>query len=212
MTITCKPLRPVRQTDNLRLGRVSRPETRYFVTFITHDRTPWLATPDNAQAAIRILQTGHDAGDWMIEIATCMPDHLHILFSLSGPRLTVGQCVARWKFQIRQATNPANQWQRDFWEHRLRPDEDHETYALYTFLNPWRAHLRSASDTWPHSWIPSPSRLQFTQHLSPNGVPPVEWHRNYESRFDEIHTHARTLTSSGNLISPSRASQAKPLH
>ncbi|MDR1280775.1 MAG: transposase [Opitutaceae bacterium] len=198
MTPSPQTRHPVRQTDNLRRGRISQPDARYFVTFVTQDRTPWLAAPESARTALRILRTGHDASDWTLEIATCMPDHLHVLFSLSGPRLTIGQCVARWKFQIRQATNPANQWQRNFWEHRLYPDEDHERYALYIFLNPWRAGLLPLAEAWPHTWMPTPWRFRFTQHLTPGATPPAEWLRDYESRFGMIHTR-------------SRASQAKPL-
>ncbi|MDR0351983.1 MAG: transposase [Opitutaceae bacterium] len=183
---------PVRKTDALRLARTSRPGARYFVTLVTAARRAWLGG-DVAQHALDILRSGHDAGDWSIEIATCMPDHLHILFAL-GERLSVGRCVARWKFQIRRAIDTSTRFQRDFWEHLLRPDEDHDRYGLYIFLNPYRARLIPGTRTWPGTWMPAPESFAFSEHLNPDGTPPPEWLGYPLSFFDKLHIGSRAGT------------------
>ncbi len=202
----------IRKTRNLHLGRISRPGTRYFVTLVTHNRTPWLipvgaslAKPAESPAhpLLQVLHMGHDAGDWQIHLATCMPDHLHVLLTL-GSRLSIGQTVARWKFQTRQAVGTSHKWQRDFWEHRLIPGEDHEDYGLYTFLNPYRANLIPTTVPWPWTWIPDPLRFHFTTRLLSNGTPPFEWTgQQTQERFRRLKTHSSTPSSVG-------ASLAKP--
>jgi REP element-mobilizing transposase RayT len=106
---------------------------------------------------------------------TVMPDHVHWLFTL-GRRLTLGRVLARWKAQTNGCLKAASAaWQRDFYEHRLRPDEPMEMYALYIFLNPYRAGLLTANDTWPHWHCLVPGRFDFTANLSLGGTPPAEW-------------------------------------
>jgi putative transposase len=125
--------------------------------------------------------------DGSILAATVMPDHVHVLFEL-GHKLTVGQCVARWKSAVRRAVNFTAEWQRDFWEHRLRPDESAEDYALYIFLNPYRARLIPTSETWPWLWRSDPSFFAFTSLLDPDGTPPSAWLDWPADRFSHLST------------------------
>jgi hypothetical protein len=103
-----------------------------------------------------------------------MPDHFHILFEL-GTRLTVGQTISMWKGKARREFGYRTSFQRDFWEHRLRPDEDAEGYAFYMFLNPYCARLVDATEPWRGWWSPVPESFQFTQLLHVHGAPPREW-------------------------------------
>jgi REP element-mobilizing transposase RayT len=118
------------------------PAVRYFATFVTHERKPWLlpAVAGMTCPSLDALRAWHGEGDGAVLAATIMPDHVHVLFHL-GTRLTVGQCMGRWKSVARKIAGYEGGWQRDFWEHRLRADESAEDYALYIFLNPYRAGL-----------------------------------------------------------------------
>ena len=103
-----------------------------------------------------------------------MLDHVHVLFS-PGDLLSVGQCVARWKAEVSRKVFRRDEWQRDFWDHRIRPDEKEEGYAFYMFLNPYRAGLIEPRQTWPGWWAPDPKRFSFLAALDAQGVPPKEW-------------------------------------
>ena len=158
------------------------------MTLVTHNRARWLVD-DNARHALDILRAGHDAREWHIIAATCMPDHMHVLFRLSEKH-TVGQCVGRWKFQSRHASEDAaaNQWQRDFWEHRLRPEDESEKYGFYIFLNPYRARLIDCEKPWLWTWFPNYDHFAFSEHLEANRTPPPEWLQKYDDTyFESIH-------------------------
>jgi len=114
-----------------------------------------------------------------------MPDHVHVIFTL-GTKLSAGQCVGQWKSDARRAMVYRNDWLRDFYEHRLRADEPVEDYALYVFLNPCRAGLIGADETWPWWWAPEPAMFRFTELLGANCSPPQEWIDWPDDRFKNL--------------------------
>jgi len=166
---------PLRQTHRLHAHRLSLPSTAYFVTCCTVSRKPGL-TGGTLSSALRSADTTADSsGDAVLLAFTVMPDHVHWLFHL-GERLSLGRMIGRWKAATRATLAAAGlAWQRDYFEHRLRPDEDHEAYARYIHLNPYRASLLAPHEAWPHWCCPTPARFRFTEHLDPGGGIPPEW-------------------------------------
>jgi len=126
--------------------------------------------------ALRAATTAADSSDDATLLAfTIMPDHIHWLFQL-GTRLSLGHMLGRWKAATRTALASVGlAWQRDYFEHRLRPDEDREAYARYIHLNPYRAGLLAPHEAWPHWLCPNPERFRFTEHLEQAGGIPPEW-------------------------------------
>jgi len=176
---------PQRRTETLHAGRESIPGARYFVTFATIKREPWLQSTFAIKAMLTALLAWHDENDGLLLAGCVMPDHVHMLFRL-GPQLNVGRCVARWKSQVRRACGYTGGWQRDFWEHRIRPDEEFEAYGLYLFLNPYRAGLINADQSWS-GWIcPEPAQFRFSNALHEGGIPPKEWLDWPEERFENL--------------------------
>ena len=154
---------------------------------VTAHRQPWLKQPAGARAVLSALQSWHVAGDGRIYAATVMPDHVHVLFEL-GQTLPLGRCVARWKAESRRQIAYAGAWQRDFWEHLVRPDESWEDYGLYLFLNPYRAGLLRAGGAWPWWWAPEPSLFRFAGSLDASGAPPAAWLDDYDARLSNLAT------------------------
>ena len=78
-----------------------------------------------------------------------MPDHLHGLaaFPTDKPMAAV---VSEWKKYI--ARTVGIQWQRDFFDHRLRHDESRWEKEDYIWLNPVRAGLVKCREDWPYVW------------------------------------------------------------
>lgn len=80
-----------------------------------------------------------------------MPDHLHAL--LSFPKMeAMPQVIRAWKHYL--ATQHKIEWQRDFFDHRLRHDESHEEKLDYIRMNPVRAGLATSPEEWPYVWEP----------------------------------------------------------
>ena len=112
---------------------------------------------------------------------------MHVLFEV-GERLSVGRCVSRWKAVGRRGSGYAGEWQRDFWERRVRDEESHEDYALYILLNPYRAGLAKAGEAWAGWWMPALEVFRFGGLLGPQGEPPAEWIDWPEERFAALKT------------------------
>ena len=79
-----------------------------------------------------------------------MPDHLHALISFPYER-PMKQIIADWKRFL--ATNLNIDWQRDFFDHRLRRDESFVQKADYIRANQVRAGLVSSIEDWPYFWM-----------------------------------------------------------
>ena len=104
-----------------------------------------------------------------------MPDHFHWLFRL-GARLSLGRCLARFKAQTRASLSAQQiEWQRDFFEHRLRAGERAEAYGLYIFLNPYRASLIRPDQKWLGWYGSSVGRFDFAAKLNEEGTPLSAW-------------------------------------
>jgi putative transposase len=164
-----------RRTLELHRGRESSPGAAYFVTCCTADRSPGLTSPLVARMLVDAVRQSDARGDTRTLAFTVMPDHCHWLFEL-GYRLSLGRIVARFKVETSEACRRVPvAWQRDFYEHRLQADETPEDYALYTFLNPYRAGLIHADRCWPWWWPGRCGALLFPSLLSGQGTPPRQW-------------------------------------
>ena len=80
-----------------------------------------------------------------------MPDHLHALASFPTDR-PMKEVVSEWKKYV--ARTVGIQWQRDFFDHRLRHDESLREKEDYIWQNPVRAGLVSSPVDWPYFWQP----------------------------------------------------------
>ena len=89
---------------------------------------------------------------WFVHVMVLMPDHVHFLVSF-GLDATMTNLVASWKrFTSRRAKI---QWQRDFFDHRLRGDEGWREKGDYILQNPVRAGLVAKYEDWPYVLLPA---------------------------------------------------------
>jgi len=108
-----------------------------------------------------------------------LPDHLHCIISLPTNdmdfslrwRLMKGRfshSLPRTEFRsdIRQRRKERGIWQRRYWEHLIRDDQDYAFHMDYIHINPVKHHLVTQVRDWPYS----------TFHwLVEQGVYPVDW-------------------------------------
>ena len=83
-----------------------------------------------------------------------MPDHLHWLFALQQS-VTLGQVVHLLKGRSGRAVNQRfnrveSVWQRAYYDHALRREEDVLKVARYIVANPLRAGLVKKIGNYPH--------------------------------------------------------------
>ena len=80
-----------------------------------------------------------------------MPDHVHLLLSFPGTQKRIQTVVSKWKEWT--AKTLKIEWQRDFFEHRLRKEETFREKADYILANPVRTGLVKESEDWPYVFI-----------------------------------------------------------
>lgn len=90
--------------------------------------------------------------DWHVTLLVLMPDHLHLLVSFP-PGGDMTKQITDWKSLL--ARKAGIQWQRDFFDHRLRNDENWEQKANYLRQNPVRGGLAARPEDWAYVWEPT---------------------------------------------------------
>lgn len=129
----------------LRKGRVTESSRIYHVITSTHDRHPYFSSFAHGRCVVgemrRLTEEGYvDSLAWVL-----MPDHLHWLFALAEKNSLVevihllkGRSAIGLN-RILQRHGPV--WQKSFYDHALRRDEDVRVVAQYIIANPLRRGL-----------------------------------------------------------------------
>ena len=134
-----------------------RPENEiFFITVCCESRGQnALCQPDIARNIFDSVEFRNQNAIWYAHLVCLMPDHLHALISFPYER-PMKQIIADWK---RFLANQLNiQWQRDFFDHRLRKDENYREKADYIRANPVRAGFVTKPEEWPYFWIAYPQQ------------------------------------------------------
>ena len=138
----------------LRHGRVSIPGQVYFITTVTHEREPLFRDFARARLVVGELRRLNDCA--LVTSLACgvMPDHLHWLLAL-GHSHSISSVAKMLKGRTATAINRGSArrgpvWQRAYYDHALRRDEDLASVARYIVANPLRADLVGKLGDYPH--------------------------------------------------------------
>jgi len=135
----------------------------YFFTVITWQRTPWFADPDYVARLRQAFREVMAAHPFHIDAIVILPEHLHCLWTLpSGD----DNYPLRWnrikgaftralpesaKYPRAGQRREQAVWQRRYWEHRIRDDNDFTRHCDYIHWNPVKHGLVEHAADWPHS-------------------------------------------------------------
>jgi len=135
----------------------------YFFTVNLADRkADWLTRHiEHLREAFREVQCHHP---FTISAAVVLPNHLHCIWQLPEGD---GNFSTRWglikaafsrvlptsepRSSSRRARGERGIWQRRFWEHRIRDDEDYRRHVEYIHFNPVKHGHASRAADWPYS-------------------------------------------------------------
>lgn len=141
--------------DDLRKGRFSETWRAYFVTTVLAERDEaYFHDFHCARLAIAEIRTLHDNGVVNSLAWVVMPDHVHWLFQL-GETLALSDVVKRYKACTAHRVNGylnrrGALWQKAFYDHAIREEEDIRGIARYIVANPLRAGLVKNISEYPH--------------------------------------------------------------
>jgi putative transposase len=125
----------------------------YFVTICCLPRgLNQLAKPKVAENVFETLSHRNAMGIWSVRLALLMPDHVHLIVSFPDNGREIQQIISKWK-EWTAKTLPIR-WQRDFFEHRVRRDENVREKADYIIFNPVRAGLVRRPEDWKFLFVP----------------------------------------------------------
>jgi putative transposase len=140
----------------------------YFFTAVTHERRPFLAEP-LARQCLRAAWREMRARYPFELVALCLiPDHLHTIWTLPEGDTDY---TSRWRFlktrfsrlyrleggaegprsASRSTRHERGFWQRRYWEHKIRDDEDLRRHFNYIHYNPVKHTLVEWPEEWPWS-------------------------------------------------------------
>ena len=161
--------------------RTCTPGGCYFFTVVTEGRRPVFdneKTVGLLREAFRIVKMNR----WFrIDAIVVLPDHLHCIWTLppdDADFATRWRLIKTWftkhcSSELRDGTNPVRVrkgeqavWQRRYWEHIIRDEEDFRGHVDYIHYNPVK-----------HGYVKSPVDWQYSsfRRYVVRGILPQNW-------------------------------------
>lgn len=158
----------------------------YFFTVVTENRAPILCKPEARDALGKAMRECRERWPFQVVATVLLPDHLHAIWSL--PRGDA-EYPSRWawikrSFTIawlasggeeestsisRQRNRRRGVWQRRYWEHLVRDEDELGRLCDYIHYNPVKHGLADSPADWPYSTFRRWVRL---------GTYPEDWGRS----------------------------------
>jgi putative transposase len=141
--------------------RLYQPGARYFFTVVTENREPLLIDHiERLRAAFRLCLSRYP---FEIDAIVVLPEHLHTIWRLPDNDADFSKrwMVIKRKFSAGLPSRVVSDsktkkrekgiWQRRFWEHCIRDEEDWRRHVDYIHFNPVKHGYVSKPQDWPHS-------------------------------------------------------------
>ena len=138
--------------------RAFQPGGCYFFTVVTHGRRPWLTEEHAIERLRNAFRRVREDRPFTMDAIVVLPDHLHCIWQLPEGDNDFSE---RWR-QIKRFVSigmksPLNVrkekslWQRRYWEHLLRNEEDWRRHMDYIHYNPVKHGYSRRPADWPYS-------------------------------------------------------------
>jgi len=168
-------LQPIALRHNLcyvaNYRRRREPGGTYFFTVVTHGRKPWLCDEISRSVLRDSITTVRSKTPFEIDGWVLLPEHLHCLWTLPAED---DDYPSRWKEikkhvtrdermrtafpflydsidSSRRKKGEAKVWQRRYYEHTIRNEQDFENHLAYIHFNPVKHGLCTDPSQWPYS-------------------------------------------------------------
>jgi REP element-mobilizing transposase RayT len=126
-------------------------DTRYLITACAYFRVRnTFCHPEVGAAILDSIRLRDERNVWYCDLAVLMPDHIHLILHVPDetPLATV---IRNWKSWLAKAHGI--RWQKNFFDHRLRSEDEAGAKAQYVWNNPVRAGLVKRTADWPYVWL-----------------------------------------------------------
>ncbi|NEP85190.1 MAG: transposase [Okeania sp. SIO3B3] len=158
----------------------------YFITQVTYQREIWLCGEVGRKALREAIERVREKHPFSIDAFVLLPEHFHCLWTLPpndgdfsmrlrliktyvtkhyGQELAINREISL----SRQKRRESNLWQRRFWEHLIRDEQDFANHCDYIHYNPVRHGLCINPQDWQFSSI---------HRFIAQGIYPANWGRD----------------------------------
>ena len=138
----------------------------YFFTLVTYGRNGIFTNPANVTLLRNAFRHVMENQPFKVDAFVLLPDHLHCIWTLPDEDMDFSK---RWRLiksyftrkclpEYRNIANNARikkkeqaVWQRRFWEHFIRDDNDYRRHVEYIHYNPVKHGYVSSPIDWGHS-------------------------------------------------------------
>ena len=144
------------------------PGGTFFFTIATFGRRRIFNHPESRRILGKTVNQVRRACPFSLDAWVLMPDHLHTIWTLSQEDTNYGKRIGLVKANFSKAAktwfhdesmmNPSRRdrrettiWQRRFWEHTIRDEEDLARHFDYIHYNPVKHGLVQRVRDWPYS-------------------------------------------------------------
>lgn len=150
----------------MRYRRIKIEGGTYFFTLSTYNRRPFLCSPENVELLRQAFRYTIQRHPMEIDAFVLLPDHLHTIWTLPEGDHNFSM---RWRLiksyfsrycqdkyddiasVSRQSKKERVFWQRRFWEHMIRDNEDFVRHVEYIHYNPVKHGLVDTPRDWEYS-------------------------------------------------------------
>lgn len=151
-----------------RYRRASAAGGSYFFTVVAYRRQAILCDEVVREALRAAIQTVRATRPFVIDAWVLLPDHLHCVWTLpegdadfSTRWMLIKRLVSvacrdayrreEWMHASKQKHRESTLWQRRFWEHQIRDEDDFARHLDYVHFNPVKHGLALNAAAWPYS-------------------------------------------------------------
>ena len=138
--------------------RAYQPGGCYFFTVVTYNRCAILTNSEVLERVRKAFRRVQATRPFTIDAIVVLPDHLHCIWKLPPDEHDFS---TRWRMIKHYVSTgidlPLNDrkeklvWQRRFWEHLIRSEEDWRRHMYYIHYNPVKHGYVAKVSDWPHS-------------------------------------------------------------
>ncbi len=151
-----------------RYRRATTPGGTYFFTVVTYRRRKILTEPESREILRDVIKEVKQRYPFTIDAWILLPDHLHSIWTLppgdndypkrwgmikAGFSKQAKSIFHRqeWMNETKTQRRESTIWQRRYWEHQIRNEDDYRRHMDYLHYNPVKHRLARRTIDWPHS-------------------------------------------------------------
>ena len=138
-----------------RLSLLYTSDPLYFITTCVEDRSRSMLATDQVQSIlVREWASVLSNYGWSVGSFVIMPDHVHFFCRSTPESVSLSKFIGKWKERaskgLKQIGYTPPVWQREFFDHILRSEENYSEKWNYVRENPVRAGLVRDALEWPY--------------------------------------------------------------